>query len=323
MTAPPSSHARIKLAAIKPHVTHELLFGTSSAIRSSSANAAWTARAHSGQSKEAGRRHGEHGKGPTDDGERAQHVRSRKEEDCAGQSHRRSFGDREGEYAAVARVGDGEAELLQRLGLGLGPRVEVRGGASVRANIVRAGALGLAHSPTPGEGGSACSVSSAPSSAPRSAGAAWLAMKATSAGMQMQPTEVSSVDAMILRGECAKAVQSRPRAYTMAPYSIERLRPRRGTRAGGAIAIITPTSTCARDAGGRKCVRGRTCARAVRGGGGRGAVRRMARPPPRLAPGSGQGSPRLGPRLGCGFDGRPWRAPAVAPTPAAPSRRGG
>ena len=82
-----------------------------------------------------------------------------------------------------------------------------------------------------------------------------MAMKATSAGMQMQPTEVSSVDAMILRGECAKAVQSRPSAYTMAPYSIERLRPRCGTRAGGAIAIITPTSTCARGAGARGACR--------------------------------------------------------------------
>ena len=58
-------------------------------------------------------------------------------------------------------------------------------------------------------------------------------------------TEVSSVDATILRGECAKAVQSSPRAYTIAPSSIDRLSPRRGTKAGGAIAIITPTSTCA------------------------------------------------------------------------------
>mmetsp|Transcript_18336 Transcript_18336/g.43555 ORF Transcript_18336/g.43555 Transcript_18336/m.43555 type:complete len:262 (+) Transcript_18336:12-797(+) len=72
-------------------------------------------RAPSGQSKVAGRRHGEHGEGPTDDGERAQHVRTRREEDCAGHSKRCRFGDREGEHAAVARVRDSEAELLQRL----------------------------------------------------------------------------------------------------------------------------------------------------------------------------------------------------------------
>ena len=78
------------------------------------------ARAFGPQSKEAGRRHGEHGKGPTDDGERAQHVRACREEDCAGQSHRRSVGDGEGEQPAVARVSDGEAELLQGWGWGRG-----------------------------------------------------------------------------------------------------------------------------------------------------------------------------------------------------------
>ena len=102
------------------------------------------ARAFGPQSKEAGRRHGEHGEGPTDDGERAQHVRACREEDCAGQSHRRSVGDREGEHPAVARVSDGEAELLQGWGWGWGR--ELSKGAGERQGKCREGlGLGLAH----------------------------------------------------------------------------------------------------------------------------------------------------------------------------------